>query len=88
MSGIEFFRFEVVFATLFLAQRLEMGRQFFQVERLQIEGAKRNVIVDDCLALAVIQQPVNALSRRGYFAVIFPQILEQGVSVSVHKTSP
>ena len=88
MAGIKLFGLEVVFATFFIAEAEKMLCQSVQPNRVQVEGAKRNVVVDDGLPLFGAQDFMYAIGRRGYLAVRLPESRKQGVRISVHSESP
>ena len=69
MACIKLFGLEVVFATFFIAEAEKMLCQSVQPNRVQVEGAKRNVVVDDGLPLFGAQDFMYAIGRRGYLAV-------------------
>ena len=88
MPGIEFLRLEMVFTALTVAKAEKVLGQGVQAHRIQIEGAKRNVVVDDGLPLFGAQDFMYAIGRRGYLAVRLPESRKQGVRISVHSESP
>src|SRR5680860_124865 len=88
MPGVEFLAFEVIFAPFTVSQSKKMLREGLQANRLKIESSQGDMIVNDRIAFFGTQNTVDLRSRWRDVTIILPELLEQGVAISMHNLTP